>query len=115
MPSWKDKLKIWERESELGAQRAEFAAQQIARQFPRFKRLVVAVCLIAAIPAYFITRYAFQQATVWTYSKSQVQAHPSYADAKPVRSEPVVILPVTSNRWAAYTQIFNDNLDLSAT
>lgn len=99
---------------ELGIQEAELSAQQNLSSFPPFLRWLLIFCVIAILPAYFVSKnlsYKFWSAE---YKSSLIEAKASFTNPKPLNISDVNVTTIGEGVFAGVVKVSNDNLDLSA-
>jgi len=99
---------------ELEIQEAELGAQKVMGNFPPVLKWLLIFCLLALIPAYYVSKTISQ--SIWTgrYQKNALTAKPSFSNAKDPSKTEVTVTSLGSGQYAAAVLVSNQNLDLSA-
>ena len=83
------------------------------QELPRGKRLVLIVCLVAMIPAFFIAKYGSFAFWNWQYKDLRVVAAPAFQSSQDVEVGTAKVIRSGDNLYSVYTKIKNRNLDLA--
>lgn len=83
------------------------------QELPRGKRLVLIVCLVAMIPAFFIAKYGSFAFWNWQYKELRVVAAPAFQSSQDVEVGTAKVIRSGDNLYSVYTKIKNRNLDLA--
>jgi hypothetical protein len=105
---------LFKEKLELKIEEAEFKARTSLSGFPSWQKWILIFCLLAALPAYFISKAVAKVYYQNNYEEYLVTAHPSFTDPKTVIIDRVDVATVGGNQYAAVLQLINPNLDLSA-
>lgn len=98
---------------ELDVELAELRAKETMSRFPPLLRWLLVICVLAIIPAYYISKSVSYNYWTKAYSGLLITAKKSFTDAKPPRIGNAIITSAGSGNYGAAIEVFNDNLDLS--
>lgn len=99
---------------EIDVQEAELYTKQALGQFPKLVVWLLAIGIIAIIPAYFTAKNISLK--IWTtrYGQGAILAKPSFTNPKAPKISAVTVTIMGGGSFSAIAQISNQNLDLSA-
>lgn len=103
----KDKIELEIQEAELGTQKA-------LSQFPPLLRWFLILCLIAMLPAYYVTKNVSMKIWLSQYSQSALTAKPSFINPLEPKVSNVNVTTLGAGVYGAVVEVGNANLDLSA-
>lgn len=107
MPLFKEKL-------ELKVEETEFKVFRALSRFDPWQKRVILFCLLAALPAYFISKTLANHYYSKEYQKFLIDGHASFAETQDLVIDRVDIAYSGTNEYSAAVQIINKNLDLAA-
>lgn len=107
-------MSLFSEQFKYNARLGLFYTSQAIASVPPFQRIAIMFCIIALLPAYWITRVASNGYYRALYYTSEVEAHPSFENPKAVVTGPVKLLSAGTNSYSAYVQIKNENDSLAA-
>lgn len=99
---------------ELKVEEAEFKAQSLFSRFGPAQKWIIIICLLGALPGYFLAKTIGKIYFEKQYRQYLIQAHPSFSDPKGLIIERIDIGSLGENEYAVAAQLLNPNLDLAA-
>ncbi|MEK7618375.1 MAG: hypothetical protein AAB410_04495 [Patescibacteria group bacterium] len=99
---------------ELKAEEAEFKIIRMFSRFDRWQKRIILLCMLAAIPAYFISKTVANRYYSSRYQQYLIQGSPSFSEAQELILDRADIASLGQNEYSAAVQIVNRNLDLAA-
>ena len=107
-------MSLFKEKFELKVEETEFKAQRALSRFSPWQRWLMILCLVGAIPGYYIARAAGNAYFASSYSQDLITAHPSFEKADKLVVDRVDVASLGENEYAAVAQIVNPNLDLAS-
>ena len=83
------------------------------QELPWLKRLILLICLVSFIPAFFITKYSSLALWNYNYREYRVVAKESFSNPQSLEVDSAKVLSVSEGNFAAYAKVKNPNLDLA--
>lgn len=99
---------------ELKVEEAEFKARSLFSRFSSAQKWTIIVCLLGAIPGYFLAKTIGNFYFERQYRQYLTEARPSFSDPKGLLIERIDIGSLGENEYAVVAQLVNPNLDLAA-
>jgi len=107
-------MSLFKEKLELKVEEAEFKAQKALSGFSAFQKWVIFICLLCAIPAYFIAKAIGNVYFEKQYRQYLTEAHPSFSNPQKLLIDRIDIASLGENEYTVVAQLINPNLDLAA-
>ncbi len=114
MANWKDIFQVKKQSIELDLKESEFFLGNFWSKLSKLFRVTFIIFILLIIPGYFLAKLAGQKIGDSYFKKDLISSHASFNNPTPLSPEKVRILNLGNNEFAAYSQVTNSNLDLSA-
>lgn len=83
------------------------------QELSKGKRLVLIICLVAIIPAFFVAKYSSFAFWNWQYKDLRIVAAPAFQSNQELEVAEVEVIRTSDNLYTAFTKVKNPNLDLA--
>lgn len=107
-------MSLFKEKLEYKIEEAEFKTSKFFSGFSSWQKWVVLFCLLGSLPGYFAAKTLGKRYFSKVYSGYQIEAHPSFSEAKELVLERTDIASLGQSEYAAVLQLVNPNLDLAA-
>ncbi len=98
---------------ELKLEETEFTLQKILNRFTKFQKIILLICVLGALPSYFLAKaignYYFKK----IYNQELISANPSFKNPKDLLIDRTDIATLGNDEFAVVVQIVNQNLTLA--
>lgn len=114
MAHWRDIFEVKKQSIELDLRESEYFLSRFWSGLSLSFRVTLIIFLLGCAPAYYLTRTVAKKIGDNYFKSYLISAHPSFSNPKPLLAGNVGVLNLGNNEFAAYSEVTNQNLDLSA-
>lgn len=108
-------MSLFKEKLELEVEEVKVEANYLLNKFPKWQKIIIIICIISFLPAYFLTKNISYKYWQNKYNSLRVYSKPSFENPKPLKVTDFQISTMGDGSYSAIAYIKNENLELSAT